>query len=296
MFEKILVPLDGSKLAEIALPYAENLAGTLDSEIHLIHISEEGHAQYEHMHELYMGKMVEAVKQGAQLYPTLRGREPVEVKSVILQGDPAEQIVDYADRENISVINMATHGRSGVARWVLGSVANKVIEAAKCPIALFRAERPLTPSSGEPIVVRYLVPLDGSKESESIIPYVEELGSKVGGEVIILYVVQPGSSKATTLYEIGFPYTKSQVEDVGAEAEAYIENVCRVLEGKGIKARCEVRFGAAAEEILRLASEIDPHIVAMASHARSFFGRLAMGSTAEKVLHGGTSPLLLVKA
>ena len=63
-----------------------------------------------------------------------------------------------------------------------------------------------------------------------------------------------------------------------------------------MKAKCEVRFGAEAEEIVRFASEMDPHIVAMATHGRSLLGHATIGGTAEKVLHEGNTPLLLVKA
>jgi nucleotide-binding universal stress UspA family protein len=175
-------------------------------------------------------------------------------------------------------------------------VADKVIRATKRPVALFRAESARTYVSGEPLVVKYLVPLDGSKESEAVLPYVEELASMIGGEVVFLHVVQPGSAASPTLYDLGTPYTQTEVEGLSAKAEAYMERVCSVLEGKGIKTKCEVRFGMAAEEIIKLADETSADVVAMASHARSFFGRLAIGSTAEKVLHAGKNPLLLVRA
>jgi nucleotide-binding universal stress UspA family protein len=301
MFEKILVPLDGSELAEIALPYAQNLAVSLGSEIHLIHVSEPGHAQHERMHELYIEKMGESVKQGAELHPTLREGQSIKVKSAILKGDPAGQIVDYADQEDISVINMATHGRSGITRWVMGSVADKVIRATNLPVVIFRTERPLT---GEAEGAKYLITLDGSKESEAILPYVEELGSKIGGEVVILAVVTratrpittPGAPYLAHSFEAASAFTQDEMEKNKAEAEAYMGKVCSAFEGKGIKTTCEVRFGAPAEQILKFASEMNPHIVMLATHGRSPLGRATIGSTADKLLHEGNTPLLLVKA
>jgi len=114
MYDKILVPLDGSDLAENALPYAEELAGTLGCEITLIHVSE-------------------------SRYRKNKRSKKIEVSSVHLTGHVAEQIVDYAAKENNSLIVMTTHGRSGIRRWILGNVAAKVVRATDRPIALIRA-------------------------------------------------------------------------------------------------------------------------------------------------------------
>ncbi len=289
MYEKILVPLDGSELAEVALPYAEKMAGRVGSEVTLIDIRETAHD--DHMHQLYMEKMVEATQRRAEGYLEGSGGQAIKIKSAVLSGHPAEQIVDYADRENMGVIVMATHGWSGIRRWVMGSVADKVLRATKRPVALIRAEAANANDSDRPILVKLLVPLDGSKESEAVIPYVEELASKIEGEVVLLYVVAPGDLGEF----VPLPGAQGQMQ-LRAKAEAYLEKAGNALKGKGIKTTSEVGVGVVAEEIVRVANMIDANIVAMTTHGRSGIGRFTVGSTADKVLNAGKTPLLLVKA
>ena len=191
MYEKILVPLDGSALAEVALPYAEDLAGRLGSEVTLVYVSELTEAPSQHMHQLYLQKMVESTKQGAERYTNKSGRKSIQVRSAILVGNPAEKIVEHADKEDIALIVMATHGQSGIKQRALGSVADKVVRATKCPVALIRANGAHSDMREKGILNKVLVPLDGSKQDETVIPYIEELASKLEVEVILFQVLAP---------------------------------------------------------------------------------------------------------
>ena len=138
MYERILVPLDGSQLAEVALPYAEELAGRLGSEVTLVYVRESTEDLDHHMHQFYLERMVESTKLAAASYAK-KPDKAVQVKSVVLVGNPAERIVEYADKEDTGLIALATHGRCGITRWALGSVANKVVRATRRPVALIRA-------------------------------------------------------------------------------------------------------------------------------------------------------------
>ena len=296
MYEKILIPLDGSELAEVALPYAEELAGRLGSEVTLIYVSESAEDPYHYMHQVYVQQMVEATKHGTEKYLEKPQGRAIKVESAILMGHPAEEIVDYADKEKIGLIVMATHGRSGVRRWVLGSVADKVVRATKRPVALIRAKgtRPDVREKG--ILNKALVPLDGSKESEAVIPYIEELASKLKAEVVLFQVV----AQAYRIYPGGdpgvqVPFTEEQMEPLKASAEQYLEEVTSGLKGRGVTTRYEVRVGDAAEEIINLADELCVDLVAMSTHGRSGVSRWNIGSVADKVLHAGNTPLLLVR-
>lgn len=292
MYEKMLVPLDGSELAEIALPYVEELAGRLGSAVTLMYVREPADDQSRHMYETYMQKMVEITKQGAQKsLARLVGKE-INVEPVIPAGDPAEEIIDYADKEKFGLIIMASHGRCGVGRWVLGSVADKVIRGTKLPVALIRAKgaRPDVREKG--ILMKTLVPLDGSKTSEAVLPYVEELASKLKAEVTLLRVLTPDYwAYDMTLVE--------RVESARRSAKHYIEKAAAQLKQKGIAVKAEFReveVGAAAEKIIDLAAETNADLVAMATHGESGLTRWIFGSVAEQVLRGGNTPLLLVKA
>lgn len=160
MFQKILVPLDGSKLAECALPYAEEMAkGDSTEEIILVSITERvsGWTSAPEVHELYRaserrgfqkaGSEVEVTfgKQERQakryLSKIAEGLEAkgIKVRTEVLLGDPAEEIVASAERGDIGVIIMASHGRSGPSRWAHGSVTDKVLRASSVPVLMIKA-------------------------------------------------------------------------------------------------------------------------------------------------------------
>jgi nucleotide-binding universal stress UspA family protein len=299
VFQKILVPLDGSKLAEVALPYAEELAGRLGSEIILIYINESSDAPDEHMHKFYLEKIAETVKEAAELYDEKSSkRQEIQVKSAIVTGNPAKKIVEYADKEGIGLIVMSTHGRSGITRWTLGSVANKVVQAAKQPMALIRAKGNRSEMRAKGILKKILVPLDGSKEGEIVIPYIVEFAQRLKAEVTLLQVVEISYPAVTDLGYSYIAYTEKQMASDKAFAQNYIDKVVALLKEKGVTATSEVRLkiGNAAEEIINAADETHSDLVVMATHGRSGIGRWVLGSVAERVLHQGNTPLILVSS
>ena len=297
MYERILVPLDGSELAEVALPYAEELAARLGSKVTLLYVSDSTEDEYRHMHQFYMQKMVENARQDTERKlgkPVTKG---IDVDSAVLVGHPAEEIVDYADKEKIGLIVMSTHGTTGIRRWAIGSVAYKVVKAASQPVAIIRAKGARPDMRENNILLKALVPLDGSKRSEAVIPYIEELASKLKLEVTFLRVLTPERlvTSETQLREI---------ESLRASARAYIENMAAQFKQKGIAAKAEYREAMTegpAEEMMKLANEIQADIVAMSTRGRSGYeaeGRewvSSLGSVAETMVHVGNTPLLLVR-
>lgn len=292
MYEKILVPLDGSELAEVAIPYTEELAGALNSEIIMLLVSESEEDKLYHIHQSYIEKMVDDARQRARR----RRRKSARVESVHLVGHAAEQIVDYADREKIGMIVMATHGRSGIRRWFVGEVASKVVRATDRPVALIRAKDATSIGSKKRLLRRVLVPLDGSKTSEAIIPDISGLALKLRTEVVLYWVV----AYAHFIYAIPGdvvekPLSPKEMEKLIAKANEYLETVSAKLKDKGINVRYEVGFGHAAEQIISFADEIRADLVAMSTHGHSGVSRWALGSTTDKVIHAGNTPVLIVR-
>lgn len=292
MYQRMLVPLDGSESAEVALPYAEQLVGKMGDEITLISVVASGKSQQGHIYQVYMQKMVERT---AQEIKKQAGKE-VNVQSAMLEGDPSEEIVDYAERENIDLIVMATHGRSGIRRWALGSVANKVARATGCAVVLIRAKNDRRDVRDRGTIKRVLVPLDRSETSEAVLPYIGDIADNLKTEVILfiaveqLYHVVVAGDSATKI-----PYSLEEMDDSVEDARDYLERVGKTLDERGITTMAEVGIGNAAEGIIELADKIDADLVAMSTHGRSGLGRWTFGSVADKVLHGGTTPLLLVR-
>lgn len=137
MYERILVPLDGSDRAELALPFAEELAAKLGSEIILLCVSDSAEAEDYAKHEIYLEQITEITKRAAEKLLT-NPEQVVSIRSAITIGLPAQEIVDYAEQVAVSLIVMATHGRTGVSRWALGSVTEKVMRAGTRPVLLVR--------------------------------------------------------------------------------------------------------------------------------------------------------------
>ena len=150
MYQKILVPLDGSKLAECALPYVEELAkGCGTEEVILVSVTErvQGYRVFDDSTQLRGQRLIrEAVgkkQEQAQRYldriaKAMKARG-ISVDTEVLLGDPAEEIVGYAKHPGCDIIIISSHGRSGISRWAYGSVADKIFRASCVPILMVRA-------------------------------------------------------------------------------------------------------------------------------------------------------------
>ena len=135
MYKNILLPLDGSEISESAIPHAEALALGCDAKkVTIIHVVEQ---------ERYEGMLASGKRPGVYLQRTAKKLEakgiPTNIK--VLTGDPSEGIVCYAENNPIDIIVMASHGRSGVSRWAIGSVADKVFRASSVPVLMAKAPK-----------------------------------------------------------------------------------------------------------------------------------------------------------
>lgn len=144
MIKKILVPMDGSEFAEKSLPYAIELGEKLGAELTLVWalhpiviMSDYGAASYQTIATLEETEAKDYLRK-TEIGLTARN---IKVKTRILEGPVADALIDLSSRENFDLIVMSTHGRSGLSRWVYGSVATKVLQHAQCPVFLVKATR-----------------------------------------------------------------------------------------------------------------------------------------------------------
>ena len=192
MYERILVPLDGSNLAEIALPYAEELAWAFDSEVFLLGVSKSAEDHTLHMYQLYMEQIAEFVKSHIEEHREEGEGGRVRVNSAIMFGEPAEGILDYSEKNDISLTVATTHACSGLKRWAMGSIANRLLRETKTPMILIRSSAPHPEAGKRGLLSKILVALDSSDAGEAVLPYVEEIATKLKAEVILLQVVASG--------------------------------------------------------------------------------------------------------
>ena len=294
MFQRILVPLDGSELSELALPYAEELAGALNSEVALVNVCEPEESEHRHMHQLYIEKIAQQVKRDIKAYH-LREKGPVaSVESGVLDGDPAAEIIDYAQKNEISLIVIVSHGRSGLMPWSMGTSVTRVIQRADKPVLFIRATAPAPEAGKGGMFNKILVPLDGSENGEAALPYIRELAQELPSEVTLFQVVAPGQHVNTVggLDYVLFP--EQYVESMKQEARQYLEKVGRELAETKARVRFEVRVGQAAQEIIKLADETKTRLVAISTHGHSGARQWISGSVAGKILPAGNTSVLLV--
>jgi nucleotide-binding universal stress UspA family protein len=306
MYQRMLVPLDGSELAEVALSYAKELAGRLDLELFLLHVYEPHASESQFTCQLYIERAAEIAEMQSRGVQTKTGATPggkaVEARGEIVTGHPAEEIIRFASENNIDLILMATHGRSGVKRWALGSVADKVLRASEVPIWLVRAAIPEEIVHDEWPKRTMLVPLDGSKLAESVLPHVEALAKQRGAELVQIVLLQvteepfitsdyPEASMQLTWEE----HVRRIKEHFRQKAERYLVEVQQRLAKAGLNVRSEVLMGKPADEIISYAHNNHPNLVLMATHGYSGISRWEYGSVADKILHGVSSPIFMVR-
>ena len=216
-------------------------------------------------------------------------------------GHAAEEILSCALRHKIDVILMATHGRSGIKRWALGGVADKVLRASKIPVCLARAEIREEIVHARWPTATMLVLLDGSELAESVLPHVEALAKQGGPElvdVVLLRVCEPIVVPADYPPTAGLTWKEHEEHEIARpkiQCEEYLAGVQKRLEGAGLRARSVVLQGKAAEEITDYCHRNPVDLIVMSTHGRSGVSRWAYGSVADKVLVGVSSPIFLIR-
>jgi len=266
---RILIPLDGSTTAEAVLSHLRRIVDRHESQLILLQAQPPIPTGNQEDAEKYLRRISFRLTNDG--YPT---------RHLLRRGMPAESILETAEEEGATLIAMTTHGRTGSARWVMGSVAEKVLQASSRPVLVTRSFPP-TQSRGklEALPVRnVLVPLDGSRFSLAVLEPVLEFVRGVDAHVRLLHVHEP------TPYDGRW---ESPDETLKA-ADQMLREAC-------IPASIEQRKGDPGEEILKAAAETGCDLVAMTTHGRSGPSRWVFGSVTAKVLRSSPTPLLVVR-
>jgi nucleotide-binding universal stress UspA family protein len=298
MFRKFVVPLDGSELAERALPYAVRLARAGLGRIILVRVAlapppmNIDGANWER-------EQREAIDAAERYVGALAARlaDQVPVETVVPYGRPAAQILDQVRLLEADCVVMATHGRTGRAHLLYGSVAETVLAESAVPVFLVHA-RPGQPAEAafDPKASRLLVPLDGSTFAEVAVELAFDfLGP--AGELLLVSVAQAPDHILQDERGRVLAYLDQEVEDRTREAHTYLEDAARRLRLKDcdIHVSVDVRIGEPDEGIITAATERVADLIVMATHGRTGIRRITMGSVAGNVLRKGNTPLLLVR-
>lgn len=300
MLKNILVPLDGSAMSEAVLPPVKALAKALGSDVILAHVMETPVDHPERAVQEKLDEVAAGVRPVVDEYldkqAALFQNDGVSVTTATLYGRAADAIIDYATSEDVQLIAMATHGRSGVVRAVLGSVMTRVLHHSSCPVLSIKPQkvgRSWASLTSAPSLV--MVPLDGSEMAERALPYGEELARRLGVPINLVHVLPENlkikiGNRTTSMWDREWEVA-GQLDVV---TEGYVAGIGRRLGKEGLLAGWEVPKGDPGQTITEYAHSDPGTIVVIATHGRSGVRRAAIGSVAEKVVRGTHAPVLVV--
>ncbi len=298
MYRSILVPLDGSALAEQALTVAATLADRMRAQLHLVHVHAppvvDEFAQY--------GVAGQAARETAEHYvletaDRLRAAHDGTVSASMLDGRPATAIATHATATGVDLIVMASHGRTGASRFWLGSVADAVIRSSTVPVLVVRGRvtrRRIVSRRCSRVV---LVPLDGSSAAEEAIPHAIALGALESANVHLLRIEEVAEDLRTSVWVLA-QHEPDDVTERLRRADHYLHTVSARpdLQWGQTTHSAEARAGhRVGEAIAAVATERDIDLIAMTTHGRGA-SRLLVGSVADKVIRATTCSLLLTRA
>ncbi len=276
----ILFPTDFSENAQQAFPLSCSLARDCGARIVVLYVVPPpiGHDQLlarRNPDEYHAGSW-QALRQ------VQAPDENVQVEHRLEDGDAAKEILKVADDVQSGLIVMGTHGRTGLGRAIVGSVAEQVLRGATCPVLTVRK------GSVMPKIQTILLPMDFSESSESALRVAFSLARDYHARLIILHVASPG---------LAMPYSEFQKtleQSSGYRRE--LEEKLRQCQKPECNAEFRVEEGDAADQIIRVAQQAHCDLIVMGTHGRTGLPRLLLGSVAEKVLRTAPCPVLMLKS
>lgn len=303
MFDKIVVPVDGSDFGELSLPMALGIACKSGGQVRIVTVvTPLPSPQPTDEWVAVEAERLSVAREHAETYQEdLRERVVLAgcdapVSCHVEEGAVVDELDAHVRRVEADLLVMTTHGRGPLRRAWLGSVADGLIRHTPCPILAIR------PREGEKVKLerrefrRILVPLDGSRESRAILPRARELATLFDASLTLLRVIPPH-------FPLSSPYIPHAAQEMRAHdleedaAREALEEEAAELRAAGFRVDSHTVMGAhPAEEITGLAEAEEMDLVAMTTHGRGGVSRLVLGSVADKVVRGANIPVLLNRA
>jgi nucleotide-binding universal stress UspA family protein len=303
MYKKILVPLDGSELAERVLPYVKAVVKDKEG-VSVTFIYSIQPVDSPLVDKKFKARIEADAKEAAEKYlENLIRKLDYRESAVchILTGNAAERIIDYAADKKMNLIIMSTHGTSGLTRFRHGNIADKVMHGVNIPVWLIKSEHQIRTLVKEGKKIKVLVTLDGSKLSEEAIKHATGLATQLGKENVDLHLF-----RVCELFpqdERHHERTPRNIEEYMSEEQKRIKEVCSLYLGKiqnrlakeGFSVKSSTDEGIQAETIISAANDLKVDFIVMSTHGRTGFSRWAFGSIAEKVIRGAECPVFIVR-
>ena len=288
MYARIIAPLDGSKLAEHVLPYVRFLGKGLQARVELLRALDSV------PQDLPSAEMRSHVQNYLENVAASLRKDGLIASFTMREGNVASGIVTKAAKEPGTLIVMSTHGRSGMTRWVLGSITDKVLRATTDPVMVVRPHG-YQEFAPEVKLETVIVPLDGSYLAEQVLPHVVGL-TKVFALTVNLVRVTPSMDDYSADTGYSSDFYENLCGQADAEAIAYLRKTGKKLSQEGIPAVEErLLHGHPVVAIGDVARQIPNSLVAMTTRGHSGVGRWGLGSVTDKVVRHSGSAVLVVR-
>lgn len=296
MFKNILVPLDSSTLAEIALPHAQALAQASNARVDLLHVMEQSGAGSQ------PGKVDpfdwQILKAQAETYlEEMRSRlegAGVETRAHLEEGSAAEGVIEFAHSHANDLIILSSHGQSGISGWNVSSVVQKIILRAYTSVMILRAYQPAPEGAEAAHYHRILVPLDGSQRAECSIPIASGLARGQGAELLLTHVVRPPEMpRRTPPSQEDLELSNQITERNRQEAETYLADLASRLDINAVT-RLEVNpdvYGS----LHTLSEQEGVDLVVVSAHGYTGGMQWPYGNVVVSFVAYGSAPLLIVQ-
>lgn len=291
MYHTLIVPLDGSAFSERALPMATSFARSLGAQVILTRAASVLPFPAIDGAEV----QVQAVREAQVYLSALASRlteQGLNIDFAVPYGDAAESILVEIGLRRADLVIMCTHGRSGLGRWIYGSVAEQVLHRSPVPVLLVHPIGDATTLGPEPTHTSFLVPLDGSAFAEGALLHAAALARAFDGTILLLRATEP-PMVAYTYPQVTLVQRSS--EELQQEAESYLEQVAVRLRSDGLAVQTVVREGWPADVIAHEGAALGPNLIVMTTHGRTGVARLLLGSVALQVVRRSALPVMLIR-
>ena len=281
-----LIPLDGTKLSESAYAMLPLVSQLGIDRVRLVSVWESAD-ESDSSHESELSEVTEKGRAYLHAYLEQQAEDVTargfQVETVVKIGRPSEEILEAT--QDVDIIVIATHGRSGIARWWLGSVADKVIKESACPCLVIGPNVETDLEHYE--IGRVLLPLDGSENAEQAIPLAAFITDKTGATLDIVRAM----SLTAVSYDPGMSmYSADLITSMEDSVKAYLQAIAEKLGNR--KVETTMLIGGAGEMLLEHLKEKPANLVVSTTHGRTGVKRAALGSTTDRLLHG-SAPVLI---
>ena len=282
-----LIPLDGTKLSESAYAMLPLVTQLGIDRIRLVAVWESAAEESESGKDEEFSEVTEKGRSYLEAYLAEQAKEVeakgFKVETVVSIGRPADEILEAT--QDVDIIVIATHGRSGIARWWLGSVADEVIKGSACPCLVIGPNVETDLENFQ--IKRILLPLDGSENAEEAIPLAAFIADKTNAEIDVARAM----SLTSVSYDPGMGmYSADLVTSMEEAVKAYLQSIEEKLKGRKVKTT--MLMGSSGEMLLEHLKDEPVDLVVSTTHGRTGVKRAALGSTSDRLLHG-TAPVLI---